>query len=93
MQKRISTRFLLFVSLLLVCLVIPSNSSSLSAVPLGPALAADGVALTPPGPLPPPPLKVQNQPQLVATDGVPLPPPGPMPPPPPKAWDVRVFSS
>ncbi|MGB2664166.1 MAG: hypothetical protein WAK48_09195 [Candidatus Acidiferrum sp.] len=85
MQKRISTLFLLFVSLLLVCLVIPSNSSSLSAVPLGPAVAADGV--------PPPPPKVQDQPQLVAIDGVPLPPPGPMPPPPPKAWDVRVFSN
>ncbi|MGB2633694.1 MAG: hypothetical protein WAM58_07140 [Candidatus Acidiferrum sp.] len=88
MQKRISTLFLLSVSLLLVCLVIPSNSSSLSAVPRGPAVVADGVPLPPPGPLPP---KVQDQPQLVAIDGVPLPPPGPMPP--PKAWNVRVFSS
>lgn len=93
MQKRISTLFLLSVSLLLVCLVIPSNSSSFSAVPRDPALAADGVPLPPPGPMPPPPPKVQDQPQLVAIDGVPLPPPGPMPPPPPKARDVRVFSS
>ncbi|MGB7728519.1 MAG: hypothetical protein WBL50_10830 [Candidatus Acidiferrum sp.] len=89
MQKRISTLFLLSVSLLLVCLVVPSNSPSLSAVPRGPAVVADGVPLPPPGPMPPP--KVQDQPQLVAIDGVPLPPPGPMPPPPPKARNV--FSS
>jgi hypothetical protein len=61
MQKRISTLFLLLsVSLLLVCLVIPSNSSSLSAAPRGPAVVADGVPLPPPGPLPPPPPKAWN---------------------------------
>ncbi len=93
MQKRISTLFLLSVSLLLVCLVIPSNSSSLSAVPRDPALAADGVPLPPPGPIPPPSPKVADQPQLVAVDRVPLPPPGSIPPAPPKARDLRVFSS